>query len=198
MLHYELQYHAKRLVCYFYGQGHSKGSYDHGSFYYIFWTVDPFVIKLGLMVHFIKPVCLIMKLDCCLSDFRLFTPGNGSRKQNIFSSNYTHSSWIIRFGYALFNVRDPIPIFDALVVLASSQYGGTKRGCRNQCFFSWKLGSLGRSLCIRGQNEKTKKTKNKKTFLPKVPPFLPWKLPAFCDVRKREFIRALHNGKPAV
>ena len=30
----------------------------------------------------------------------LFTPGNGSRK-NIFSSNYTQSSWIIRFGYAL-------------------------------------------------------------------------------------------------
>ena len=37
-------------------------------------------------------------------------------ENNIFSENYTHSSWIIRFGKALFNMRDPIPIFDALVV----------------------------------------------------------------------------------
>ena len=121
-----------------------------------------------------------MKLDCCLSDFRLFTPGNGSRKQNIFSSNYTYSSWIIRFGYALFYVRDPIPIFDALVVLASSQYGGTKAGCRDRCFFSWRFGNLGGSLCIRGQNEKS--------FLPKVTTFLPWKLVAFGDVKKRDCI----------
>ena len=47
-------------------------------------------------------MCLLMKLDCCFHGLRLFAPGNGSRKQNIFSSfQYTHSSWIIRFGYAL-------------------------------------------------------------------------------------------------
>ena len=54
------------------------------------------------------PVCLVMKLDCCLHGLRLFTPDNRSRKRNIFSSNYTHSSWIVRFGYAFFNVwSDP-------------------------------------------------------------------------------------------
>ena len=156
MMHlHEPECYAKRLVCYFYGQGHSKGSYDHGSFYYIFWTVDPFVIKLGLIVHYHKPVCIMMESDCCLCGLKLFTPGNGSRKQNIFSSNYTHSSQINRFGCALFNMRDPIPIFDALVVLESSQYGGTKAGCGDRCFFSWRFGSLGGSLCIRGQNEES-------------------------------------------
>ena len=107
-----------------------------------------------------------------------------------FSSNYTHSSWIISFGYALFNVRDPIPIFDAFEILACSQYGGMKAGCRERYFFSWRFGSLGGSLCFRGQNEQS--------LLPKVPTFSPWKLPAIGDVEKREFNRGLHNGKPAV
>ena len=56
-----------------------------------------------------------MKLDCSLLGLRLFIPGNGSRKQNIFSLNYTHSSWIICFSYSL------IPIFNVLMVLSSSQ-----------------------------------------------------------------------------
>ena len=44
MHHYEPECHAKELVCYFQGQGHSKGSYGHDSFYYIFCSADPFVI----------------------------------------------------------------------------------------------------------------------------------------------------------
>ena len=110
MDHREPECRAKRLLCYFSGQGHSKGSYDHYSFYCIFWTAGPFVIKLGLIVHYRTPVCPMVYLDCCLHSLRLFTPGSGSRKQNIFSSHYTHSWWIIRLGYAVFNVRDPIPM----------------------------------------------------------------------------------------
>ena len=32
----------------------------------IFCTADPFVIKLGLMVHYYKPECLMKELDCCV------------------------------------------------------------------------------------------------------------------------------------
>ena len=61
--------HAKRLVCYFQGQGHSKGSYDKNtSFYYIFWTADPFVTKLGFVIHYHKPEYFMKKLDCCVQD----------------------------------------------------------------------------------------------------------------------------------
>ena len=89
-----------------------------------------------------KPVCLMMKLDCCLSDFRLFTQGSGSRKQNILSSDYTHSWWIIHFGCALFNMCDPIPIFDALVV---SQWGH-ESGLSRRLFLQLKIGQLSRGL----------------------------------------------------
>ena len=40
------------------GQGHSKGSYDHDSFFCIFWTADAFVTKLGLIVHYYKSLSL--------------------------------------------------------------------------------------------------------------------------------------------
>ena len=58
----------------------------------------------------------MMKLDCCLYGFSLFTLDSGSRKQNILSSNYIHSLWMICFSYALFNMHDPVPISDALMV----------------------------------------------------------------------------------
>ena len=46
----------KKYVCYLQGQGHSKGSCDEDmTFYYIFWTVDSFATKLGLMINFHKP-----------------------------------------------------------------------------------------------------------------------------------------------
>ena len=35
-------------------------------FYCIFWIADPFATKLGLMVHYRKPECLMKKLDCCV------------------------------------------------------------------------------------------------------------------------------------
>ena len=38
----------------------------YDSFYYIFRTADPFTIKLGLMVHYHMPECLMKKLDCCV------------------------------------------------------------------------------------------------------------------------------------
>ena len=54
---------TKRLVRYFQGQGHSKGSYDQNtSFYCIFLIADPFATKLGLMVHYHKPEFLMKKI----------------------------------------------------------------------------------------------------------------------------------------
>ena len=97
----------------------------------------------------------MMKLDCCFHGFRLFTPGNGSRK-NIFSSDYRCSLRIICFSYASFNMRDLIPIFDALAVLAFSQWQ-YENGLSRPMFFQPRFGSSGGSLCIRGQ----------KSFLPK-------------------------------
>ena len=68
MHRHEPKCHAKRLVCYFQGQGHSQGSYDQNM------TVSTIsselllhlLTKLGLIVHFHKPDCLIEKLDCCV------------------------------------------------------------------------------------------------------------------------------------
>ena len=36
------------------------------SFYCIFLTADPFATKLGLIVHYHKPECIMKKLDCCV------------------------------------------------------------------------------------------------------------------------------------
>ena len=36
--------------------------------YCIFWTVDPFATKLGLIVHYHKPECVVEKFDCCVQD----------------------------------------------------------------------------------------------------------------------------------
>ena len=83
----------------------------------------------------------MMKLDCCLCGLRLFTPGNGSRKI-ILSSDYTHSLWTIGFGYTLFNMHDPIPIFDALVVSQGRHESGLLRPVFLQLKirqFRWKL-----------------------------------------------------------
>ena len=124
-----------------------QGSYDHDGFYCIFLNADLFVFKLCFMVHCHKPVCLVMKLDCCLCGLRLFTPCNGNSKQNIFSSNCTLSSCISCIGYALFNMRDPVPIFQ-------SQYGSTKAGCRDQCFVSWRYGSVGGACALGGKMKK--------------------------------------------
>ena len=62
MHHYESECHAKRLSCYFQGQDHCKNWYNQNI------TVsDPFVTKLGLIVHH-KPECFMEKLDCCVQD----------------------------------------------------------------------------------------------------------------------------------
>ena len=77
MQHHELECHAKRLVCCFQCQGHSKGSYDQNLSFvfnmahmiriclsqYSFWTADPFATKLGFIVHYHKPECPMKKLD---------------------------------------------------------------------------------------------------------------------------------------
>ena len=85
-------------------------------------------------------------------------------------------------------MRDPIHISDALMVLASFEWW-RESGLSRLMFLQPTFGSLGKSLCIKGQNEKS--------FLPKIPTFLQWKLPEFGDIKKREFFRALHNSKPA-
>ena len=76
--------HAERVVCRFQGQGHSKGSYDqtmtvptdllvcalspvnHRGLHQGFTTDDPLATKLGLVVHYLRPECLMEKLDCCI------------------------------------------------------------------------------------------------------------------------------------
>ena len=63
--------------------------------------------------------------------------------------------------------------------------GGMKVSCRDHSFFRWRFSSSSWSLCTRG--------KKKESFLLNVPTFLPWGLPVFGDVKKREFIHALHN-----
>ena len=72
MHHYESNCHAKRLICYFQGQGHCKSSYDkkRDNFYCIFWTADPFATKLGLIVHYRKPEFFMEKWDCCVQGQR--------------------------------------------------------------------------------------------------------------------------------
>ena len=38
----------------------------YDNFYCVFWSTDPFITKLGLIVHYYKPECLMEKLDCCV------------------------------------------------------------------------------------------------------------------------------------
>ena len=45
-------------------QGLVWAKYD--SFDCIFWIAEPFATKLGLIVHYHKPECLMKKLDCCV------------------------------------------------------------------------------------------------------------------------------------
>ena len=63
MHHYESECHAKRLICYFQGQGHCKSSYDQNMTISTvsFETADPFATKLGLIVHYHKPECHVKK-----------------------------------------------------------------------------------------------------------------------------------------
>ena len=55
----------KRLVCCLQGQDHGEGSYNQKmTFWYVFWTADPFAPKLGLMAHHHKADCLVKRLGC--------------------------------------------------------------------------------------------------------------------------------------
>ena len=63
-------------------QGFTWSKYD--SFYYIFWTVDPFVTKFAFIVHYHKPVCLLKKLDCCIQDLRSVYPWQWEQKTKHF------------------------------------------------------------------------------------------------------------------
>ena len=58
-----------KKICLLFSRSRSKqglvwSKYD--SFYCIFRIADPFATKLGLMVHYHKPECLMKKLDCCV------------------------------------------------------------------------------------------------------------------------------------
>ena len=68
MRHHEPDCHAKRLVCYFQGQGYTEGSYgqDDSFYYHYFLNADPFATKLGLTVHYYKLGCPMKKLDFCV------------------------------------------------------------------------------------------------------------------------------------
>ena len=62
--HYESEWCAKRLICYFQGQGHCKSSWS--KFYCYFWTTDTFATRLGLIICYHKPECFMEKFDCCV------------------------------------------------------------------------------------------------------------------------------------
>ena len=67
MHHHELEYLAKRLVCYFGGHSHSKSLYDQDmTVFYSFWTADRFATRLGFLVHDHKSECLRKKSDFCV------------------------------------------------------------------------------------------------------------------------------------
>ena len=54
------------------------------SVYHIFWTADLLALKLGLLVHYHKPECLMEKLDCCVQ---------GQGHSNISSVNECLFRW---------------------------------------------------------------------------------------------------------
>ena len=65
--HHEPKCHAKRLICYFPGQGQSKDLYDQthtvSTISFELLNCYHFPRKLGLIVHYHKPECLKKKLD---------------------------------------------------------------------------------------------------------------------------------------
>ena len=65
MHHHELECHAKRLVCYFQGQGHSKGSYDKNMTVSTI-SSELLILLLTLIVHYHKLECLMKKLNWCI------------------------------------------------------------------------------------------------------------------------------------
>ena len=63
MHHHEPDCLPKWLVCCLQGQSHSEGSCDQNlTFWYIFWAVDPFAVKLAAHHH--KLDCFVKRLDC--------------------------------------------------------------------------------------------------------------------------------------
>ena len=79
-----------RMSCKTFGLLFSRSRLQQGlirkydSFYYIFWTADPFATKLGLIVHYHKPECLMEKLECCVQ-------GQGHSKSLIVSECFIES-----------------------------------------------------------------------------------------------------------
>ena len=81
MHHHELECHAKRLVCCFQGQGHSKGSYDKNMtvstiFSELLILLQPNFFVVVLIVHYHKPECLMMKFGCCVLDYGIQGQGH--------------------------------------------------------------------------------------------------------------------------
>ena len=69
MQHHDPECHAEKNNCLLSSLSRSQqrlmwSKYD--SFYYIFWTVDSLATKLGLMIHYHKPECLVKKMDNCI------------------------------------------------------------------------------------------------------------------------------------
>ena len=67
MHHYESECHAKRVICYFQGQGHCKSSYNQ------IMTISTLSFELLVLLlsnlvwqHYHKPECFMEKLDCCV------------------------------------------------------------------------------------------------------------------------------------
>ena len=72
-----------RFVCCLQGQAHSEGSCDQNlSFWYIFWAVDPFAVKLAAHHH--KLDCFVKRLVCCFQ-------GQGDNKSS-YDENMTVST----------------------------------------------------------------------------------------------------------
>ena len=63
--HHEPECMQKKMVCYFQGQGNSKGSYDQNMTVFTV-SAELLILLPGLIVHYHKPKCLREKWDCCV------------------------------------------------------------------------------------------------------------------------------------
>ena len=64
------------------------------TFKYIIWTVDPFVTKLGLMVHHRKVDCPVKRLDCSVV-VQLKVTGKVQNSSECSSGLYVLSFWTV-------------------------------------------------------------------------------------------------------
>ena len=115
MHHHEPECLAKRLVCIFKVRITAKVNRIKIWQFLIFWAVDPFATKLGVIIHFHKLECLMNKFDCLVQ-------GRGHSKiskcqwmfvQTMSSEplpNFNYQTWYI--SSELMVSSEPLPNFN--------------------------------------------------------------------------------------